>query len=415
MISPQLTSSRHRVARPLTFWVLFGLLSTMPLQADSFELRDSDRVAFLGDTFFEQAIRYGHIETALSSRWPDRKILFRNIGWAGDSPEGRARAFFDPLEKGFENLKMHIELANPTVVILSYGSMAAYEGKAGLSSFIDKMNILIDTIEEGEARIAILSPTPREFKGLQLPNPEAQNRELSSYVDALRSLAENRGAFFVDLFNTLETSSRQRETKAITANGIHLNEYGYFLAAERIAQAFSGDSTAKSLSLGKNNSVSEATGIKMIDAKESEEGIALRLQDQRLSLSPLSGDYSQNLKLALANLPRGNYELIHEGKVLATGSAQNWKRGIQLAWEPSNDRARLLREAINRKNRHFFHQWRPQNETYLRGFRKHEQGQNAAEIPLYDKFIDMEESKIDALKKPQAYTLTLKRVKGGEG
>ncbi len=170
---------------------------------------------------------------------------------------------------------MHIELANPTVVILSYGSMAAYEGKAGLSSFIDKMNILIDTIEEGEARIAILSPTPREFKGLQLPNPEAQNRELSSYVDALRSLAENRGAFFVDLFNTLETSSRQRETKAITANGIHLNEYGYFLAAERIAQAFSGDSTAKSLSLGKNNSVSEATGIKMIDAKESEEGIAL--------------------------------------------------------------------------------------------------------------------------------------------
>ncbi len=46
---------------------------------------------------------------------------------------------------------------------------------------------------------------------------------------------------------------------------------------------------------------------------------------------------------------------------------------------------------------------------------KHEQGQNAAEIPLYDKFIDMEESKIDALKKPQAYTLTLKRVKGGEG
>ncbi len=93
MISPQLTSSRHRVARPLTFWVLFGLLSTMALQADSFELRDSDRVAFLGDTFFEQAIRYGHIETALSSRWPDRKILFRNIGWAGDSPEGRARAF----------------------------------------------------------------------------------------------------------------------------------------------------------------------------------------------------------------------------------------------------------------------------------------------------------------------------------
>lgn len=39
-----------------------------------------------------------------------------------------------------------------------------------------------------------------------------------------------------------------------------------------------------------------------------------------------------------------------------------------------------LREAIIKKNRTFFHRLRPENETYLRGFRKHEQGQNAEEI-----------------------------------
>ena len=74
--------------------------------------------------------------------------------------------FFDPVEQGSENLKMHIELADPTVVILSYGSMAAYEGKEELDVFIDNMNTLIDTIEESGVRIAILSPIPREFKGL---------------------------------------------------------------------------------------------------------------------------------------------------------------------------------------------------------------------------------------------------------
>ena len=56
-------------------------LSLPALQAQpSFELKDGDRVAFLGDTFFERAIRYGHIETALSARWPYREIVFRNIG-----------------------------------------------------------------------------------------------------------------------------------------------------------------------------------------------------------------------------------------------------------------------------------------------------------------------------------------------
>ena len=188
--------------------------------------------------------------------------------------------FFDPVEQGSENLKMHIELADPTVVILSYGSMAAYEGKEELDVFIDNMNTLIDTIEESGVRIAILSPIPREFKGLQLSNPESQNHELSLYVDALRSLARKRGAFFVDLFDTIETRLRQSDTKAITTNGVHLNEYGYFLAAERIAQSFSGRSTVKSISIGRKNAVSAAVGIEAVEVEESDAGVVIRLKDE---------------------------------------------------------------------------------------------------------------------------------------
>ena len=43
-----------------------------------------------------------------------------------------------------------------------------------------------------------------------------------------------------------------------------------------------------------------------------------------------------------------------------------------------------LREAIMKKNRLFFHRHRPENETYLRGFRKHEQGNNAKEIYVFE-------------------------------
>ena len=46
-----------------------------------------------------------------------------------------------------------------------------------------------------------------------------------------------------------------------------------------------------------------------------------------------------------------------------------------------------LRTHILEKKRLFFNQWRPQNETYIFGFRKHEQGQYAAEIPEFDPLI----------------------------
>lgn len=46
-----------------------------------------------------------------------------------------------------------------------------------------------------------------------------------------------------------------------------------------------------------------------------------------------------------------------------------------------------LAEMIQRKDQLFFHRYRPQNETYLYLFRKHEQGNNAAEIPQFDPLL----------------------------
>jgi lysophospholipase L1-like esterase len=56
-----------------------------------------------------------------------------------------------------------------------------------------------------------------------------------------------------------------------------------------------------------------------------------------------------------------------------------------------------LRQAIVAKNELFFHRWRPQNETYLFGFRKHEQGKNAKEVAEFDPLIAAAEEKITKL------------------
>jgi lysophospholipase L1-like esterase len=67
-----------------------------------------------------------------------------------------------------------------------------------------------------------------------------------------------------------------------------------------------------------------------------------------------------------------------------------------LAIAPVNSDA--LRRAIVAKDTLFFNRWRPQNETYLFGFRKHEQGQNAKEIPMFDPLIETADKHVQELK-----------------
>jgi len=69
-----------------------------------------------------------------------------------------------------------------------------------------------------------------------------------------------------------------------------------------------------------------------------------------------------------------------------------------------------LREAIIEKNRLYFHRWRPQNVTYLFGFRKHEQGQNAKEINQFDPLIEKQEAEIHRLKQPRSHRYHLRKV-----
>ena len=64
-----------------------------------------------------------------------------------------------------------------------------------------------------------------------------------------------------------------------------------------------------------------------------------------------------------------------------------------------------LRHEVLKKDELFFNRWRPHNETYLFGFRKHEQGQNAKEIPMFDPLIEeadkrIQKAKADVLSNP---------------
>ncbi|HUS34022.1 MAG TPA: PVC-type heme-binding CxxCH protein [Verrucomicrobiae bacterium] len=76
--------------------------------------------------------------------------------------------------------------------------------------------------------------------------------------------------------------------------------------------------------------------------------------------------------------------------------------GSAFGTTPLTEQVESVRKVVIKKNELYFHRWRPENETYLFGFRKYEQGQNAREIPMFDPLITEREKLINDLKKPSA-------------
>ncbi len=267
--------------------------------AEPFLLRSGDRVVFVGNTLIEREQLYGWWELALTRRFADQKIVFRNLGWSGDTVFGHSRAGFGRVEDGFKHLVDHTLALKPTAIFLAYGTNESFDGPEGLPRFTAGLNRLLDRLEPSKARFVLLSPLRQADMGRPLPDPTQINRNLRLYADAIAEVAKKRNHHFIDLFELLGDLAKE---PGITDNGIHLTDAGYRWSANKLLQA--------------------------------------------LELKPVSGE---------------------------------------------NER---LRRLIIDKNELYFHRWRPQNVTYLFGFRKHEQGQNAREIPQFDPLIEAKEQAI---------------------
>jgi len=106
--------------------IIFFLAAFCPLlafaaaPAKPFELREGDRVVFLGDTLMEREKDFGYIELMMTLQFPDRNVTFRNLGWSADTPVGISRVSFDwPRSEGemFRGLMEPVRQTQRTVVV----------------------------------------------------------------------------------------------------------------------------------------------------------------------------------------------------------------------------------------------------------------------------------------------------------
>src|SRR5215213_2914655 len=198
--------------------MLCPVLAFAAAPAKPFELRDGDRVVFLGDTLMEREKDFGYIELMMTLRFPDRNVTFRNLGWSADTPVGISRVSFDwPKGEGemFRVLMEQVRQTQPTVVLLGYGMASSFDGAAGLEKFTTDYNKLIDGILAliKETRFILLSPIRHEKLPPPLPDPARHNEMLASYTKAIQGIAEKRGYPFVNLFLELVPNQVQRDGK----------------------------------------------------------------------------------------------------------------------------------------------------------------------------------------------------------
>jgi lysophospholipase L1-like esterase len=318
----------------VTGLLLFGNALTAQ-ETTSPVLKSGDRIVLVGNTLFERARLYGQLETTLQiAAGPEVKgITLRNLGWSGDSVFGDARSYFGPPAEGRDRLKRNLGEVKPTVALLLYGSEAAMSVDQGWT----------DDAPHAAASAAGLEASRQLFlTGYQ------------ALIDQVRS-ASGEGLREIVLISPPPLENLGAPLPDQTENNRRLASF-----RDGIRE------------LAKKNT------LRFVDLFAALGGDSFKGDPARPALTEDGVNYSETGHVAIA-------------RELAKGLG--YSEGALI--DQSLPAYAELKSAIIEKDRLFFHRWRPANETYLFLFRKHEQGQNAKEIPMFDPLILAQEKKIE--------------------
>ena len=231
------------------FWLSWACLvlgwpgQGMAADAARYEPRTGDRIVLIGDTLAERMQYFGHFETLLQSRFPDRNLVWHNLGWSADEIELRPRSL------NFADHGHRLEDEQPDVVVAAFGFDESFAGPKGLAKFRADLDKFIrkttTTPYNGKQPPALILWTPIAHENLGDPHitdGKANNVNLELYAAAIVAAAAEHKLPCVDLFHATRRLMDERPAAApkLTINGIHLNRDGDQAVAEVIDEALFG-------------------------------------------------------------------------------------------------------------------------------------------------------------------------------
>lgn len=364
----------------------------------TFELKNGDRVVFLGNALVENEQAFNFLEFRLSRHWPERNITFRNLGWSGDNVFGDARSYYTSPPSAYDLLITQLTDARPTHVLIAYGSVEAQEGDNGLEKFGQGLENLLSKIQELGAEAVFLSPIP-QFAGGTPTLLEERNKNLKLYSNKIAQIAQAKQKRYIDIFSPFE---KLPERELLSENGLHLTEYGYYRLAEFVENSLGLYTEPWMISVDARSGEIESTMPSKLVTNDFKNKTLELIVDEKILPVPIPNlPQSGNKRLfTVEGLKKGYYSLEINGKLVASASANAWAEGISLAQGGTIDQANQLKILLNKKDEVFFYQYRPLNRTYILGFREYEQGRHAKDLQDFDFVLDWLQGQITATKPP---------------
>ena len=250
-----MTKTRWTVAVAIA---MLAALVSSGKAASTFQLREKDHIAIIGNTLAERLQYDGWLETMLHARFPKHDLVIRNLGFSGDEVATRLRSknFGTPDEwlagvgepiGGYNENRFEKTNTRADVIFAFFGYNESFAGKEGVEAFKAQLTEFIThTLAQryngkSAPRLVLFSPIAHEDVGNpNLPDGKANNVRLEMYTRAMEEVVKaHTDVTFVDLF--APSLKLYAEHKApLTIQGIHLNSEGNRRISEVIDRALFG-------------------------------------------------------------------------------------------------------------------------------------------------------------------------------
>ncbi len=401
-----------------------------------FTLCSGDRVVFLGDSITEQRLYTTYLEAYWLTRYPTYKLVFRNVGWGGDTSWLRKRYVTDEnvlfaatpevqqalVEKAVAaGLGRDVLPLKPTVVTINFGmNDHSYQPfrQDICNAYVRSQTQLVKTLKASGARVTLITPQPLEERRPD-PNQDARNLSLRKFADALKNVSVAEGVTFADQFDpymALMLKARAGNPHISIGGGdvIHPGPAGQLIMAWSILKGLGMPSLVSQVALdvtrpqekvgvtAQNAKVSNITWAKGVLSFERLDGALPMPVDERaepgLAHIPLLAELNR-YELVVTGLKAEYYDVQIDGESVCVVTREELSKGWNMAMTPGPvlRQSQELLQAVFRKNDLYFKRWR---NCQLNP-------NNQGPIPELDKQIAECEAKIEVARQPKIHRVVL--------
>jgi putative heme-binding domain-containing protein len=222
-------------------------------EAGRLDIQEGDHICIIGGGVADSMQHSGWLETLLQSRFPQQRLVIRNLAYDGDEIELSKRlrsADFGtpdqwlsgsaPIPKpddikdksAVRENRFELTGTKADVIFAFFGSNEAHAGPAGIDAFKKQLDAFIKhTLAQkynGVEAPKLVMFSPIAHEDLQRPHwtdGSTHNANLKLYTEAMEEVCQANGVQCVDLFTPTQ-ESYAKITEPLTTDGIHPNERG---------------------------------------------------------------------------------------------------------------------------------------------------------------------------------------------